>query len=266
MPLPALPVFPNIESIDYSWLVPWGIRVATGMVMCLAGITVFQVVGRNLEKIVGGNNLVLIWLHEIGSDFRRGGKVIFFFVFWTMVIPEEYRVFHRLSVMSTWLSVIIVVDAMLVALAQTWKLWAKRNIPERITAKDRQLTLTIIPIATNFAKYIIHGVAAVAAVRVAGVDISPLLGATAIGMAVLGFAGQSLLQDLFAFVSLLIDRPYHVGSVVEFFDSNGSRSERGEVIEITVRNTVVLVKGIEGAPDYSYFVPNRSASGFRVFH
>jgi small-conductance mechanosensitive channel len=221
-----------------------------------------QVIGNRCER-QQGTNLIQLWFAEIGSDIRRSGRVVALIAAISVGLSPFTPLALFWGIRLLEISGVIILDAVIVAFVHCWKTWQKNKISEgSLSDKDRAITLTIIPVVANLFKYVLHATAIALVLRVLGADITPLLGASAIAMAVLGFAGQSLLQDIFAFVSLIIDRPYHVGSDVEFIDAQGN-GERGYVHEITIRNTIILVN--KNGTQYYYYVPNRDAKNFRVW-
>lgn len=124
--------------------------------------------------------------------------------------------------------------------------------------KDKKIALTLIPILGSVVRYLCFGIVAVMIIKLWGVDITPILTGTAFVLAILGLAGQAIIQDLLAFVSLIIDRPFYVGSDIEWIHDGWW--ERGIVEQITLRNTVI--KNDDG---YLFYMPNRLAGTFRVW-
>jgi small conductance mechanosensitive channel len=69
-----------------------------------------------------------------------------------------------------------------------------------------------------------------------GVNIAPfLLSSSIIGFAV-GFGAQSLIKDMLAGVSLLLEPEFRIGSLVEI------NKEIGEVKKVSLKNTYLLTK------------------------
>lgn len=129
---------------------------------------------------------------------------------------------------------------------------------KELPKEDKSLYLTLTPIAKDIVKYFVNGILVLICLGIWGIDLRPFFGATAIVGAILGYAGRTTIEDVFGFLMLLVERPYYVGSEVEFFHESGYFTERGIVKEIALRNTIVNVA------DYLIYIPNREIKMFRV--
>jgi small-conductance mechanosensitive channel len=88
------------------------------------------------------------------------------------------------------------------------------------------------------------------ATHVFNVQLAPLLATSAIFSVVLGLALQETLGNLFAGISLQVDKPYEIGDWIEL---NGESSNWiGQVFEITWRATTII-----GFADEQITIPNR---------
>lgn len=67
-----------------------------------------------------------------------------------------------------------------------------------------------------------------------GVEIVPLLASFGVAGAILGFAFQDSMKNIFGGIALIMDKDFHIGDVIKL--DNG---EMGEVIEITLRSTKI---------------------------
>ncbi|MBU6374786.1 MAG: mechanosensitive ion channel family protein [Bdellovibrionales bacterium] len=90
-----------------------------------------------------------------------------------------------------------------------------------------------------------------------GLKIGPLLATSAIFSVVLGLALQDTLGNLFAGVSLQIDKPYEIGHWIEI--QNGNQRWVGQVYEISWRSTVLI-----GLSDELMTIPNRMMSQAQI--
>lgn len=199
-------------------------------------------------------------LDEIVSDCRRGLITIsiVYFCSTTAVILTPLRPSFIVKNILTGIALIVcsgfITFGTLVKETVTDYYEFKANLSE----KDKSITLTLIPIIASILRYLNISSTALIVLSIWGVNIAPVLSGTAVVLAVFGFAGQAILQDLLGFSSLIIDRPYYVGSEIEFiFDCH---IERGVVKEITLRNTV-----LKHSDGYLFYIPNRDAKNFRVW-
>lgn len=234
-------------------------------VVVLSGVIVFagyllSLVARKVSQKI---TLVFIsnFLDEIDSDIFRGFNTLAL-VFAISSVAAEFSPLEASFVVKNLLSgAVIIVCSMLITFGTLTKESLMEHYEQRVNLsdKDKSITLTLIPIVGSILRYLNISTTAVTILWIWGVDIAPVLSGTAIALAVFGFAGQSILQDLLGFLSLIIDRPYYVGSEVEFRIMD-SYSERGVIKEITLRNTVLKIQD-----SYLFYVPNRDAKNFRVW-
>jgi small-conductance mechanosensitive channel len=89
------------------------------------------------------------------------------------------------------------------------------------------------------------------------VKLAPLLATSAIVSVVLGLALQDTLGNLFAGISLQIDRSFEIGDWLEIV--NGSSKTVGQVKEISWRATTVV-----GWSDELIIVPNRTLASSQI--
>ncbi len=86
--------------------------------------------------------------------------------------------------------------------------------------------------------------------RIFGIQLAPLIATSAAFSLILGLALQDTLGNIFAGISLQMDRNYEIGDWLEV--SNGSQKAIGQVKEITWRSTVLV-----GFSDENITLPNR---------
>lgn len=86
--------------------------------------------------------------------------------------------------------------------------------------------------------------------QIFNVQLAPLLATSAAFSIILGLALQDTLGNLFAGISLQIDRCYEIGDWLEIY--NGSQKITGQVYEITWRSTI-----LHGQSDETITLPNR---------
>lgn len=86
--------------------------------------------------------------------------------------------------------------------------------------------------------------------QIFNIQLGPLLATSAAFSIILGLALQDTLGNLFAGISLQIDRCYEIGDWLEIY--NGSQKITGQVYEITWRSTI-----LHGQSDEVITLPNR---------
>ena len=107
------------------------------------------------------------------------------------------------------------------------------RIPKSSITDKRKTILIIIKQVINVAIYFFG---ALYILDMFGVNIAPfLLSSSIIGFAV-GFGAQSLIKDMLAGVSLLLEPEFRIGSLVEI------NKEVGEVKKVSLKNTYLLTK------------------------
>ena len=86
---------------------------------------------------------------------------------------------------------------------------------------------------TQLTKVVIWGAALLILLQNLGVQISVLLGGMGLAGLAVGFALQSILEDIFAFFSIYFDRPFEIGDFVIF------EEEMGTIEKIGIKSTRV---------------------------
>ena len=201
--------------------------------------------------------IISIWLNEISSDIFRGGIIqsCIFFIFSAIKIFSGFDVVEKMLLSGFCFIFATVIVSLISVIYDDFKGSVEKS--KSMSEKDKQITLTLIPITASIFRYLDIGFWGIALLKIWGVDILPILSGGALILALLGFAGQSVLQDVFGFLGLIIERPYYVGSTIEFiFDNN---CELGIVEQITLRNT-----SIRNYSGYIFYIPNRDVKNFRV--
>ena len=92
---------------------------------------------------------------------------------------------------------------------------------------------TAVAMLSSIAKYVAIIVTILALLRVAGVDTTTILAAAGIVSLVVGFASQSLIEDVITGIFILFEGQYKIGDVLVL------GSFRGAVIDIGVRTTTL---------------------------
>ncbi len=103
----------------------------------------------------------------------------------------------------------------------------------RALGRSRRIDAGVQQLILRFSRVVILSIAAVAVLDELGVQVAPFIAGLGIAGIALGFAAQDTVQNLIAGVTILLDRPFHVGDNIELHDTFGT------VEEITLRTTRV---------------------------
>jgi len=108
-----------------------------------------------------------------------------------------------------------------------------------LPAQEAQRLTTLVGLVSNAAGYVIFFVAAVMALREAGVNTTPIMGAAGVVGLAVGFGAQNLVRDVVSGFFILLEGQYYVGDSVEI------NSVPGTVEEVGLR--VTKLRGNNGA-------------------
>jgi small-conductance mechanosensitive channel len=204
-----------------------------------SGIIIFvlsEVIGRWMAKRqpVG---LIRSWLVEIASDVRWLGKVIAV----TIVIFIPSQNIKALAIATGFIlkiSVLIFGLLLTIAFVEQATTTIRKNLKEssKVSQRDKTNLLTLVPLAASGLKYVIYFCFFVIVLAACGVNILPVLGASAIAFGAIALASQHILQDMISTLSIFTDRLYGHGTIVKF-PGNGY----GVVDKVTWRWTFVKI-------------------------
>lgn len=91
---------------------------------------------------------------------------------------------------------------------------------------------------TQLTKIVIWGVAILILLQNLGIQVSVLLGGMGLAGLAVGFALQSILEDIFAFFSIYFDKPFEIGDFIIFGE------ERGTIEKIGIKST--RIRSLQG--------------------
>jgi small-conductance mechanosensitive channel len=94
----------------------------------------------------------------------------------------------------------------------------------------------LLPLTQNMLTVILYFIGFILILSVWDVDITPFLASAGILGLALGFAAKDSLANLFGGVTILLDKPYKVGDVIQF------DGEIGEVLNIGLRSTLLRTR------------------------
>lgn len=138
------------------------------------------------------------------------------------------------------------ISALVAELAAVWLVYGvvalaltmlQNHISQKKSANNKETAAegvaTAVAMLSSIAKYVAVIVTILALLRVAGVDTATILAAAGIVSLVVGFASQSLIEDVITGIFILFEGQYKIGDMLVLGDF------RGTVIDIGVRTTTL---------------------------
>ena len=104
--------------------------------------------------------------------------------------------------------------------------------------KEGDSGLIIRGFVTQLTKIVIWGVAILILLQNLGIQISVLLGGLGLAGLAIGFAIQSILEDIFAFFSIYFDKPFEIGDFIIIGE------EKGTIEKIGIKST--RIRSLQG--------------------
>lgn len=108
----------------------------------------------------------------------------------------------------------------------------------------------------TFLKYLIYILVVIAVLSASGVDVTVFLTASAALFVGLGFALQTLFQDVLSGIFIILDQTLHIGDIIEFDDG-----KVGRVFDIKLRTTRALTRD-----DKVIVIPNHKFLTEKVYN
>ena len=129
---------------------------------------------------------------------------------------------------------------------------SRKLVSKRLPEDDRNKFNSIF----TFLKYLIYVLVVVAVLNASGVDVTVFITASAALFIGLGFALQTLFQDVLSGIFIILDQTLHIGDIVEFDDG-----KIGRVIDIKLRTTRALTRD-----DKVIVIPNHKFLTEKVYN
>ena len=107
------------------------------------------------------------------------------------------------------------------------------GVARRALGRSKRIDAGVQQLILRFSRFVLVALAVVAVLDELGIAVAPFIAGLGIAGIALGFAAQDTVQNLIAGVTILLDRPFHVGDNIELHDTFGT------VEEITLRTTRV---------------------------
>ena len=121
--------------------------------------------------------------------------------------------------------------AVLTAVAFWIALRVVMGVTRRTLRRSKRIDAGVQQLIVRFTRFVLISLAVVAVLDQLGIAVAPFIAGLGIAGVALGFAAQDTVQNLIAGVTILLDRPFHVGDNIELHDTFGT------VEEITLRTT-----------------------------
>lgn len=129
---------------------------------------------------------------------------------------------------------------------------SRKLVSKRLPEDDRNKFNSIF----TFLKYLIYILVVVAVLNASGVDVTVFLTASAALFVGLGFALQTLFQDVLSGIFIILDQTLHIGDIIEFDDG-----KVGRVFDIKLRTTRALTRD-----DKVIVIPNHKFLTDKVYN
>jgi small-conductance mechanosensitive channel len=110
--------------------------------------------------------------------------------------------------------------------------WVRKLFTRKMDATDKQKFISVF----KFIKYVVYILVVFLVLSVAGVNITPVLAASAALLVGLGLALQELFQDVIAGIFIIVDKSLLVGDIIEL------DGKVGRVIDIKLRTTRAITR------------------------
>ena len=120
-------------------------------------------------------------------------------------------------------------------------MWIRKIYTRNMTKTDTQKFISVF----KFIKYITYVIVVFAVLSFAGVNVTPVLAASAALLVGLGLALQELFQDVIGGIFIILDKSLLVGDIIEI------DGKVGRVVDIKLRTTRALTRD-----DKIFIVPN----------
>ena len=194
----------------------WGLAAA----VTLGVFLLLRLIRSTLTRIVGNKKLPDTAVRNVvASVIRATGTLFLLLISAALVLPffvdvtDGPRAAYQVAFM--------VVGTLQVAF---WVRVIARAFVGRIAAKegDEGTLANAMTLVTVFVNVIVFAVALVFILQNLGMDVTGLVAGLGVGGIAIGLAAQSLFEDLFAGLSIILDKPFVRGDFVTFGDKAGT--------------------------------------------
>ena len=223
------------------------------LIAVAVGAVIFFILGgikRYAQSYVRNNEGLIGYRQIIGKALARTSKFFMLMVSAEIIVSFTSapflveRIIHILFTISAVIQVAI------------WLREIVLGFVERKTSKDPEQHETLqnaMSLIRLLVTVILFAVASIMILDNLGVDVTGLIAGLGIGGIAIGLAAQGIFSDLFAALSIIFDKPFRAGELIQFDDTIGKiekiglkstrlRSVMGE--EVIISNTNLLDKRI----------------------
>ncbi len=153
--------------------------------------------------------------------------IIFLSIFITLqFINLDDQVKNALNKSSLVIIILYITKAIINTISITFNATFFKN------TKNKDFDPTILKIFTNIVKFTFWIIAIAVILQNFGYNVSALIGGLGIAGIAIAFGLKSILEDIFAFFSLYLDKPFQVGDFIEI-----DNDEKGTVKKIGLKST-----------------------------
>ena len=194
-----------------EWLLGLGLVLAVFVVLRIVRAALAGALGSKTKPTNAVRNILAGLVRATRSAFLLAVSVVIVLPFFVRLTEEQ----------AGWLG-----TAMMVASVFQVAFWVRvvaRAFVGRIAAKDgdESTLANAMTIITVFLNVVIFAIALVVVLDNLGFDITGIVAGLGVGGIAIGLAAQSLFEDLFAGLSIILDKPFVKGDVVTWGDKIG---------------------------------------------
>ena len=216
-----------IDWLDYeifsNTLLTWGIAGSVFVILWLALLLVRRLVVRRLQTLEELNEGVLAF--DVAEDIARATRGWFLFL---VALFIGSRFLAMSDAVSVWTA-----RATMIATLVQFGLWLSAGVIKSIRAKrqrdleERPDDVAAMDILSFIARVTIWSLVLLAVLDNLGVNITTLIAGLGVGGIAIALAVQNILGDLFASLSIVLDKPFAVGDFLVIGDFLGSVEKVG---------------------------------------
>lgn len=216
-----------IDWLDYelfgNQVLTWGYAVGVFIVAWFALLIVRRLIARRLGKLAKsrGDVLALVVAEDVARD-TRGWFLLFIAAF------IGSRFLQLADNVSLWTA-----RAMMIAALLQFGIWLSSGVVKAIKAKRQRDVeespddVAALDIMSFIARVTIWSIVLLASLDNLGVDITTMIAGLGVGGIAVALAAQNILGDLFASLSIVLDKPFVVGDFLIIGDFLGSVEKVG---------------------------------------
>lgn len=221
------------RTFEINTLVEWGVATGVSFAVYVVLMTVRAIVGRRMRKSIDGRRFRGRFALEMATDLV--GRIHWFFILLVAVyigtsyveLPARVR-----SVADAAISVAVFLQIAMLA-SHAVSVWAEDYA---LRSRERDpASATALSVAKFVGQVAIWAAFLLLALDNLGFDVTTLVAGLGIGGVAIAFALQNILGDLFASVSIILDKPFETGDFIIVGDKMGT-VERIGIKTVRVRS------------------------------